>query len=91
MVEDKKLQAVTSGSGLPQKAFGSKEDEELAKKFLSAIVITEDQTRESFASVLVESLENVSTVKFLHQVFKIYSCFCDFSINNLCSLMFILL
>ncbi|KAL5743993.1 hypothetical protein ACOSP7_026855 [Xanthoceras sorbifolium] len=60
LVEDKKLQAVNSGSGQPKNAFGSKEDDNLALKFLSEIVITEDQTRESFASDIVKSLENFS-------------------------------
>ncbi|KAK2653214.1 hypothetical protein Ddye_013070 [Dipteronia dyeriana] len=60
LVGEKKLQAVNSGSGQPKIAFGSKEDDDLALKFLSEIVITEDQTRESFASEIVKSLENMS-------------------------------
>ncbi|KAI9162132.1 hypothetical protein LWI28_024165 [Acer negundo] len=60
LVGEKKLKAVNSGSGQPKDAFGSKEDDDLALKFLSEIVITDDQTRESFASEIVKSLENMS-------------------------------
>ena len=62
LVEDRKLQAVDSGSN--SNAYGSKEDDSSAVKSLSEIVITEDQTRESFASEILKSLENLSDVKF---------------------------
>ena len=64
------MQAVNSGTGQPKDAFGSKEDDDLALKFLSEIVITNDQTRESFASEIVKSLEHMSDVKLLCQIFK---------------------
>ncbi|XP_024019088.1 uncharacterized protein LOC21388445 isoform X2 [Morus notabilis] len=58
LVEDHKLQAVNSGS--KENAYGSKEDDGLAMKSLSEIQITEDQTREFFASEIVKSLEDLS-------------------------------
>lgn len=58
LVEDHKLQAVSSGS--KANAYGSKEDDGSAMKSLSQIEITEDQTREFFASEIVKSLEDLS-------------------------------
>lgn len=63
LVEDRKLRAVNSGSN--SNAYGSKEDNSSAVKSLSEIVITEDQTREYFASEILKSLEISSNVKFL--------------------------
>lgn len=58
LVEDHKLQAVNPGS--QANAYGSKEDDGSAMKSLSEIEITEDQTREFFASEIVKSLEDLS-------------------------------
>ncbi|GMY18926.1 protein EFR3 homolog B [Fagus crenata] len=60
LVEDCKLQAVKTGSHHPSNVYGSKEDDGSASKSLSEIEITQDQTRESFASEIVKSLENLS-------------------------------
>ena len=68
LVEDHKLQAVSSGS--KANAYGSKEDDGSAMKSLLQIEITEDQTREFFASEIVKSLEDLSDVKFLRDRFQ---------------------
>lgn len=67
-MEDCKLQAVKTGSQRAN-AYGSEEDDNSAMKFLSEIDITEDQTRESFASEIVKSLENLSEVKHLYKFY----------------------
>lgn len=63
LVQDGKLRAVNPGSDSASKVYGSKEDDEDALKALSQIKITEEQTRESFATTIVNSLENLSEVK----------------------------
>lgn len=68
-MEDCKLQAVKSGSHRPVNVYGSEEDDNLALKSLSEIDITEDQTRESLASEIVKSLENLSEVKRLYKFY----------------------
>lgn len=68
-MEDCKLQAVKSGSHRPANVYGSEEDDNSASKSLSEIDITEDQTRESFASEIVKSLENLSEVKRLYKFY----------------------
>ncbi|XP_031270951.1 uncharacterized protein LOC116129348 [Pistacia vera] len=60
LVGDHKLQVIKKEADHPKNVFGSKEDDRLALKFLSEIEITQDQTRESFASEIVNSLENLS-------------------------------
>lgn len=60
LVEDRKLRAVNSGSN--SNAYGSQLDDVSAVKSLSEIVITEDQTREHFASEILKSLETLSIV-----------------------------
>lgn len=62
LVGDHKLQVIKKEADHPKNVFGSKEDDRLALKFLSEIEITQDQTRESFASEIVNSLENLSDV-----------------------------
>ncbi|XP_015898982.3 protein SEMI-ROLLED LEAF 2 isoform X1 [Ziziphus jujuba] len=57
LVDESKLQAVNSGSNA--NAYGSKEDNSSAIKSLLKIVITEDQTRESYATEILKSLENL--------------------------------
>ncbi|XP_057541194.1 protein SEMI-ROLLED LEAF 2-like [Amaranthus tricolor] len=53
LVGDSKLQAVNKNASIQ---FGSKEDDNSASRYLSEITITEDQTRESFASEILKSL-----------------------------------
>ncbi|KAF8396143.1 hypothetical protein HHK36_017756 [Tetracentron sinense] len=60
LVEDCKLQAVNTGSDHPKKLYGSDEDNNAALKSLSALEITENQTKESFASLIVKSLGKLS-------------------------------
>lgn len=43
--------------------YGSNEDDDLASKSLSEVEITDDQTRESFVSEIVKSLDTFSDVK----------------------------
>ncbi|RZB93410.1 uncharacterized protein LOC114425421 [Glycine soja] len=56
LVNDSKLQAVTDTDKQPSKVYGSKEDDEDALKSLSAIKLTESQSKESFATMIVQSL-----------------------------------
>ncbi|CAO2831730.1 unnamed protein product [Amaranthus hypochondriacus] len=56
LVGDSKLQAVKKNTSIK---FGSKEDDNSASRYLSEIIITEDQTRESFASEILKSLEKM--------------------------------
>ena len=61
LVGDNKLQAVNKNSTI---AFGSKEDDNSASRFLSEIVLKEDQTRESFAAEIVKTLEKMKDVRY---------------------------
>ena len=70
LVQDGKLQAVNPGSVRASKAYGSKEDDECALKALSQIRIDEEHTRESFATIIVKRLENLSEVKKKYLSFK---------------------
>ncbi|KAL8155037.1 hypothetical protein AgCh_000425 [Apium graveolens] len=56
LVDDSKLQAVKNEFGKSGKAYASKEDDEDALKSLSSIKRGEDQSRESFASIIIKSL-----------------------------------
>ncbi|XP_042514830.1 protein SEMI-ROLLED LEAF 2-like isoform X2 [Macadamia integrifolia] len=60
LVEDWKLQAVNTGSDHPFKVYGSKDDDNAALKSLLAIEITEDQSKESLATIIAKSLEHLS-------------------------------
>ncbi|XP_022152010.1 uncharacterized protein LOC111019828 isoform X3 [Momordica charantia] len=60
LVEDCKLQAVTIQSDKMTSPYGSNEDDDLASKSLSEVEITDDQTRESFVSEIVKSLDTFS-------------------------------
>ncbi|XP_031399290.1 protein SEMI-ROLLED LEAF 2 isoform X2 [Punica granatum] len=67
LVEDRKLQAVNNESKHHMDAYGSKEDDASALKSLAQIQLSEDQTRESFASEIVKTLgtlpeSNLSTI-----------------------------
>ncbi|GAB4851611.1 hypothetical protein Ancab_031013 [Ancistrocladus abbreviatus] len=59
LVGDSKLQANNKKTEHSTIVFGSKEDDSFAMRFLSGIEIKGDQTRESFVSMIVESLENL--------------------------------
>ncbi|KAF8043985.1 hypothetical protein BT93_A2076 [Corymbia citriodora subsp. variegata] len=56
LVEDRKLQAVDTGSRHQTNVYGSTEDDAAALKSLSHIQFSEDQTRESSASVILKTL-----------------------------------
>ncbi|CAK8575461.1 unnamed protein product [Lathyrus sativus] len=60
LVNDSKLQAKVDTSGKPSKVYGSKEDDEDALKSLSSIKLTESQSNESFVTMIVQSLEELS-------------------------------
>lgn len=65
LVGDRKLQVLDRGTEHHTNAYGSKEDDDSALKSLSLIQLSENQTRESFASEIVKSLGNLPEVKFL--------------------------
>ncbi|TQE12960.1 hypothetical protein C1H46_001335 [Malus baccata] len=58
LVDDRKLQAVISGPDQLRKVYGSKEDDEDALRSLSAIEKSESQSKESFATMIVQTLRN---------------------------------
>ncbi|XP_020268718.1 uncharacterized protein LOC109844168 [Asparagus officinalis] len=60
LVEDSRLQAVIPASAHMSKLYGSKEDDTAALKSLSAISLTENQSKESIASLILNSLGNLS-------------------------------
>ncbi|CAJ2636277.1 unnamed protein product [Trifolium pratense] len=57
LVNDSKLQAVVDTSWKPSKVYGSNEDDEDALNALSSIKLTESQSNESCATMIVQSLE----------------------------------
>ncbi|GFZ02679.1 Uncharacterized protein Acr_15g0012870 [Actinidia rufa] len=63
LVDDCKLQVVNTGLVDMGKVYGSKEDDDDALKSLSAIVITEDQSIDSFASMIVKMLRQSSKME----------------------------
>lgn len=65
MVEDHKLQAVSTGSDNHTINYGSKEDDDRALKTLSELLTAENHTQEFFASEIVRSLQGLSEVKLL--------------------------
>ncbi|XP_038701676.1 protein SEMI-ROLLED LEAF 2-like [Tripterygium wilfordii] len=60
LVEEQKLQAVNTASNHHTNVYGSKEDDNSALKALSELAFSDHQSRESFASEIVKSLEDVS-------------------------------
>ncbi|KAJ6968139.1 hypothetical protein NC653_036168 [Populus alba x Populus x berolinensis] len=60
LVEDCKLQAVSTESGHPGIVYGSKEDDSSALKSLSEIDVTGNQSREFFAAEIAKSLGNLA-------------------------------
>ncbi|KAL0397581.1 UNVERIFIED_CONTAM: protein SEMI-ROLLED LEAF 2 [Sesamum calycinum] len=65
LVDDGKLQAVDHRTGVDGmvKVYGSKEDDEDALKLLSAIKISEEQSTEYFASMILENLGKLSNAE----------------------------
>lgn len=64
LVDDRKLQAVKNNEfGRSGKAYGSKEDDEDASKSLSAIRKAAEQSKESFATIILKNLGKASDVK----------------------------
>lgn len=61
LVDECKLQAVDSQLANPRKIYGSKEDNEDAVKSLSAVEITESQSKESFATMIAKFLGTSSS------------------------------
>ncbi|KAF9592741.1 hypothetical protein IFM89_017311 [Coptis chinensis] len=60
LVDDCKLEAVSSGSDHPIKVYGTEEDDNTALKSLISIEITEDQSKESLASTVLMSFLNLA-------------------------------
>ncbi|XP_031745206.1 protein SEMI-ROLLED LEAF 2-like isoform X2 [Cucumis sativus] len=60
LAEDCKLQVVNLGQDNPKQIYGSKEDNENAVKSLSAVDTSESQSKESFAKLVLQTLENKS-------------------------------
>ncbi|KAL9398373.1 hypothetical protein Peur_007334 [Populus x canadensis] len=60
LVEDRKLEAVTTDSGHPAIVYGSKDDDSSALKSLSEIDVTGNQSREFFAAEIAKSLANLA-------------------------------
>ncbi|KAM7267283.1 hypothetical protein ACFE04_009449 [Oxalis oulophora] len=60
LVNDSKLGAVTAGGDHWNIVYGSKEDDEAALRSLSAIELTESQTKEAFATTILKFLERSS-------------------------------
>ncbi|CAI0404584.1 unnamed protein product [Linum tenue] len=54
LVDDSKLQAGNMDINQPNKAYGSKEDDEQAKRSLSAIVTSESQSKEALTSMIIK-------------------------------------
>lgn len=65
------MQAVNKNSTI---LFGSEEDDLSASRYLSEITITDDQTREFFASEIVKSLEKIKDVSKFKEI-KIFMLF----------------
>lgn len=65
LVDDCKLQAADGKAEVNhvRKVYGSKEDDDDAMKSLAAIEISEDQSTEFFASMVVENLGNLSSAE----------------------------
>lgn len=63
LVEDNKLQATDSSSGIGKVTYGSKEDDSSAQKCLSQINITEEQSTQSLISLILKNLSNLSDLE----------------------------
>ncbi|KAI3984401.1 hypothetical protein MKX01_011355, partial [Papaver californicum] len=60
LVQDSRLQAIGNGSDFPSKVYGSKEDDATSLKVLSEIEITDNQTKESLASMVLKGMGTLS-------------------------------
>ncbi|KAJ1400290.1 Armadillo-type fold [Sesbania bispinosa] len=80
LVNDSKLQAVTDT--VRQPSYGSKEDDEDALKMISAIKLTESQSKESFSTMIVQSLGKSSDESSILRERLLN----DFSPNDACPL-----
>ncbi|XP_020539400.1 protein SEMI-ROLLED LEAF 2 isoform X2 [Jatropha curcas] len=69
LVGDRKLKSVNAETNNLTNRYGSKEDDDSALKFLSAMDVTGDQSKESFAAEIVKSLENLSNTE-MSSVYK---------------------
>lgn len=56
LVDDCKLEAVNAVQNQPSKVYGSKEDDEDALKSLSTVQQTQSKSKETFATMIVQSL-----------------------------------
>lgn len=81
LVNDSKLQSVDDTVRQPSKAYGSKEDDEDALKSLSSIKITESQSNESFATMIVQSLGKPANVTTIYLSFNVSLVYQDQCIN----------
>ncbi|XP_020114985.1 uncharacterized protein LOC109728855 isoform X2 [Ananas comosus] len=59
LVEDSKLEAVNSLSNHQTRVYGSKEDDDSALKSLSAVELTDSQSKESMVSMIVNSIRDL--------------------------------
>ncbi|KAF7824575.1 Protein EFR3-like B [Senna tora] len=76
--DDSKLQAVMDTIRKPSKPYGSKEDDADALKSLSAIKLSESQSKESFATMIVQNVEKEGPFNLKEQLLN------DFSPDNTC-------
>ncbi|KAB5519501.1 hypothetical protein DKX38_023820 [Salix brachista] len=83
LVEDRKLQAVSTESGHPAIVYGSKEDDSSALKSLSEIDVTGNQSREFFAAEIAKSLGNLENIEVSTIPEKLLS---EFSPDDVCPL-----
>lgn len=83
LVEDSKLEAVNSLSNHQTRVYGSKEDDDSALKSLSAVELTDSQSKESMVSMIVNSIRDLPDVMspknpvydyFLYFEFLAYIC-----------------
>lgn len=56
LVDDCKLEAVNAVQNQPSEVYGSKEDDEDALKSLSTVQKTQSKSKETFATMIVQSL-----------------------------------
>lgn len=64
LIDDCRLQAIKSASDNRCKVYGSKEDDTAALKSISAIVMGDDQSKESLVSMIIKSLGDLPDVIF---------------------------
>lgn len=69
LVEDCKLQVAKTGQGHPRPVYGSKEDNEHALKSLSVVDTSDSQSKESFARLILQTLQNLSEVSLFYSFF----------------------